>query len=97
MPTVGAEELEQLTDLAWRYSEPGRASDVVRGLTTSVQEVGWDSTPDDQPRALLNTRSYCEPGARIELWPYPAIHVVPGTVLIVRAFACAMLRTRFSC
>ena len=57
VPRHRAEELEQLTDLAWRYSEPGRAGDVARGLTSCVQEVGWDSTPLAARNSASSTRA----------------------------------------
>ena len=52
VPRYRVEELDQLADLSWRYSEPGKADDLARGLVTNVQEVGWDAAPDDQSRVL---------------------------------------------
>ena len=52
VPRYRVEELDQLAELSWRYSEPGGAGDVAKGLVTNVQEVGWDDGADDQRRIL---------------------------------------------
>ena len=51
-PRHRADELERLADLAWDYSEPGRADDVATGLASTLQEVGWDDSSEDQQRVL---------------------------------------------